>query len=409
MNMRKNLRQPGGSTWSVDDILSPDRYVGGKRGHSLLRLVYLGDGDRVGLRYLLVEDQCVEVRPYEEGDTSPKLSYGLSYGLNERALRESVQQLQFGGSIRRIQVVTAQSLGTMLQRKPEDEHMLRTQIADAMHGAETPGPDQGGGDHKEITPRPEIVVLNVGQGDTILLKLPGKRLWLMDAYFWSKTRYEAFKKQVRKQLGELHLDRLIISHFHYDHIRYGVNVVKDFQPKEVVVADTLIHATAATRNLLAECRSRGALRVLNRTETTRFPGVRVRLTRTADFPGSPALGPDPNEHAIAVAVSTSRARALLPGDIPGSMLAPFVGTRFFAGKASYRLYKVTHHCSNTGDDQQLFDGYQFNDAATSCSTTNRYGHPHDPPESIISMACQQQAGVHAVTCHAKNDLHYVLP
>ncbi|MFA7237370.1 MAG: hypothetical protein WC058_10940, partial [Phycisphaeraceae bacterium] len=137
--------------------------------------------------------------------------------------------------------------------------------------------------------------------------------------------------------------------------------------------------------------------------------VKTNLTRTADFPGQFVLGVDPNKNAISIGMRTKKSRVLLPGDIPGNMLAELVNTRFFKG-GSYRLYKVTHHCSATGDNSDLFSRFCPNDAATSCGASNRFGHPCNPPESTINnlVASATPRGTHEITCRANRDLTYQL-
>ena len=394
--------------WSVDHILAAEEPPCRREGRSLVRMVHLKDRDGLGIRYILAARELIDVRKYVEGDDSPKFSFGLAYVITQHSLRDAVQTAVLGGLRRRIPVLTAQNWENCVRRRPEVEVGLRREIGQLLEGAPPPAElgtepgDKKAGWGTPARPSVRVHVLHVGQGDAILLEFPGGALWLIDAYFWERKRYDKFVAT----MGLRQLDRVIFSHFHIDHIRYGIQVIRDLRPSEVIVTGTLIHATAGTRNLLREASDKGILRVLRGSMTYDMGLVKVRLTRTADFPRRPAMGVDPNEHAIAVGLRTVASRALLSGDIPGVMLRQLVSTKFMRG-GSYRFYKVTHHCSRTGDDSGLFSQFPPNHAATSCSNGNRYGHPHDPPEGILHhlTALAVPAGTHDITCK-KGDLRY---
>lgn len=402
-----------GEAWSVDDILVKGQFVYRDQEFSLVRVVHVADHERTGIRYLLAANDCVDIREYQATDESLKLSYGLSYSFDNAALRAAVGVVRLGGVTRRIPVLTMRNMAACLRRRVDVEGALLSDIALATGNARTiaatSAPESGShGTTRRHLPA-VVTVFDVGQGDTILVQLPGDILWLIDAYFWSASRYARFKRLMKSRFGSLRLDRLVISHFHYDHIRYGVPVVRDFSPRQVVIENTLPHKTAATRNLLRECSRRGILATLAGAEATNVGGIDVQLTRTTDFPGSPSLGFDPNAHAIALTIRTDQSRGLLAGDIPGALLAAFAGQAPLATTgATRRFYKVSHHCSATGNDPGFFQIFPPRDAATSCAMWNRYGHPHTPPSNVIAGICRSQGGTHRITCQARTDLQYVI-
>jgi hypothetical protein len=71
------------------------------------------------------------------------------------------------------------------------------------------------------------------------------------------------------------------------------------------------------------------------------------------------------------------------------------------------LYKVTHHCSRTGDCDDLLDSIKPVYAATSCARENRYDHPHTPPRDRIDRLTKDCGGRHALTFE-DGDLSYSL-
>jgi competence protein ComEC len=390
----KEMPNPG--FWTVDDIVFGDTIRHDLAGHALLRMVHASEDGPGGIRYLLAQRDCVEIRHPSAKDENPKFSYGLAYHLSPGPLSDSVEEINYGIVTARTPVVTMENLGACVQRRHDAEHQLSTDLHEILaglgetqppEGPELP-PETGGARNSRWSIR--IHVGNVGQGDTIVLEFPGPRLWIIDAYFWSRSRYDEFRGWLnRKRRGHV-IEKAIISHCHYDHIRSMEDVIRDFSPNEVLAADIPTPVPNQTTNhVLSAARRRGALRIIHAVEDVKVGETTVRLLPTTALPGNPSLGQDPNEHGIIVAITTQRSLALLPGDAPGRLLGPLVRDPFFYINPKKRFYKVTHHCSRTGDDPVLLSGFMANDSVTSCSKANRFGHPHDPPEQRITMNASQ--------------------
>lgn len=373
--------------WSVDHVTPGEEIHSSVEGRYLVRLNHLSHGAPGGLRYLLAEKQCVELRPYETGDDSPKITYGLTCSLDFAALQEASVEFNAGRGAYAMPLITAENLTTCLTRHPEVEAELRAEIgallgeAPASEGLSSPGIEGGGG--RGPTSSFKLHVVNVGQGDTLLLELSGGRLWFIDGYFWGRAKYNRFAQELTRVVPGYRVERVVVSHYHYDHIRSVPRIIDDFAPSEVLVTNTLVHSTGATRRLLRHAFDRGILRIIKGPLQTKFNGMTVEVLRTVDFPGNPRLGLDPNEHAICVLCRTKKSRVLLAADVPGKLLAGITGSKILGGRASYRLYKVTHHCSRTGDVPRFLKSFPAQDSVTSCGAQNRYGHPHDPPDAKL--------------------------
>jgi len=262
--------------WSVDTVIDGTAVACEERNCSLVRMIHYKDTNHLGTRYLLLSNVLVDLHSYSENDESIRFAFGRSYSLSSRPIQAAARKIRFGSVSRSIPVLQS-NLSDVVRRRQDIEMELRKAITGFLETAPVPSFAKMGDGHRnqKKTPSAFVHVFNVGQGDTILAELPCGVLWLNDAYFWSRKRYDEFKKWMKSRFGVLRLDRLIISHFHMDHIRYGVQVICDFKPKEVVVTDTLIHATAATRNLLREASNRGVLRVLRNIESGQCGNVKT--------------------------------------------------------------------------------------------------------------------------------------
>lgn len=222
---------------------------------------------------------------------------------------------------------------------------------------------------------------------------------MIDAYFMGRSRfsYGKFKTWMNNRYGTLSINRLVLSHLHHDHIKSAHRIVNDFDPQEVIFPSSLEHPTATIRNLLQLCGERGISRVLSNMEVTDYGDLRLTLKATVNFCDSNLLSSDPNEHGIAVLIETKRSFALLPGDIPGHLLYNL--NNYYIGAANkYRFYKVTHHCNHTGHHPEFLAALNPKYAATSCSSSNSYGHPEMPPKNIIDNTTKSHGGTHSLTC-----------
>lgn len=83
----------------------------------------------------------------------------------------------------------------------------------------------------------EIVVIDIGQGDSIFIRFPDGQTMLMDSgsvNFPIGNHYDRVKK-VLDQNGVLQLDYLFITHSDYDHVRYIDDVLDDYEIKNIYI------------------------------------------------------------------------------------------------------------------------------------------------------------------------------
>lgn len=265
------------------------------------------------------------------------------------------------------------------ERIEKKETELRTAIAPGLAGLAVAQSAPVDGPFKT---RPEIFVMNVGQGDTILIALPDGKFWLVDAFSWTQQRFNGVINEMAK-LGCTRgkLSRLVVSHFHYDHIRRACELIDLLQPGDVVVPNH-VHLTTSARNLLDKIAGMSSLRLDYPTVTT-FPSCPFSIYMAP----TTACTPDPNEHAIVLYCESNKATALLSGDVPGVLLDSLLGVQGWAfPHPQSSFYKVTHHCSRTGSFPSLLTRMHPTDAATSCSALNRYGHPHQATRTWLERA-----------------------
>ncbi|WP_428564964.1 MAG: ComEC/Rec2 family competence protein [Solidesulfovibrio sp. DCME] len=221
----------------------------------------------------------------------------------------------------------------------------------------------------------KIHTFNVGQGDTIVVEFPGNVVWLVDARLRGDVRV-FFENWMNENFGDdVVVDKLIVSHMHYDHIMSVPYVVKRFNVSEVLVPNSLHHKTASACRVLSTAGEK--LRVVEDVVLCRFgevealiiPTISVRCVADA-IRGSR----DPNDHALVLVVRSSGAVAFLAGDVRGDYCFDILRNNSIGRLIDF--YKVSHHGSSTGYDNGLYTNYSFGFSMISCGRTNRYGHPH---------------------------------
>ena len=240
--------------------------------------------------------------------------------------------------------------------------------------------------------RVELVMLDVGQGDAIVLRSPGGRWVLVDA----GPRTETFDAGARTVLPYLRtrgvraLDLLVLTHPHLDHVGGAPAILRELpvlavlDPGEAAGEETFLDVLDA-----AEARS-VPWRVVGAGDSLNLDGMAVRVVGPEGRPerGSPrTAGPvdGSNDSSLVLEIRFGSFAALLTGDAPAASEALFL-SRLISPNA--QVLKVGHHGSHTSTSLELVERIRPEVALVSVGARNRYGHPH--PEVLDRL---QEAGV----------------
>jgi competence protein ComEC len=214
----------------------------------------------------------------------------------------------------------------------------------------------------------QVDVLDVGQGDAILLSFPAGQRVLVDA------GPSASVVAALRALGVEGLDLLILTHPHADHIG-GARAVLEAFPVRFVLDNGRAHTTVTYERLLE---------TLLRLEVPLLEPERRTLTlgdATLEIlPPSEEATLDLNDSSLGVLLTFGSFRAFFGGDAEEALWAHWLEAYGAELQGPLSLLKASHHGSRNGDTAEGVRHLAPRVVLISAGANNRYGHPH--PEAL---------------------------
>jgi len=217
-----------------------------------------------------------------------------------------------------------------------------------------------------------VEVLDVGQGDAILIRSPEGKTALIDA--GPGKHIAALLKQKRVTT----IDLLVLTHHHADHYGGMAEVIKDYAPR-VFLASNSSHTTPGYLKLLQHVRDAG-IRAIQPGPAARRIGLGSAVLTV--LPQPPEDTQDENDNSIGIRLDYGDFSALLTGDSQGPARAYWLRT-CPALVRDCTVLKLAHHGSRNGTDARWLDATRPEMAVASLGATNDYGHPHPETLSLL--------------------------
>ncbi len=230
------------------------------------------------------------------------------------------------------------------------------------------------GVHMMEKPSLEMVVLDVGQGDAILVRFPDGSDWLIDGGGKRYGSFDVGEKVVVPallRLGVHHLHGVVLTHPHHDHYRGLGAIARAFQPPRILTNG--LDAPPQEKGHWARFQAQLAelsvpLEVVPEGKTTyAFGGAQMHVIR---LPWQ--AGDDLNDSSLVVDLRFGAHRFLLMGDLAetgeGRLLA-------IEGDLYADVLKVGHHGSIDATTPELLSAVDPKVAIISVGE-NPYGVPH---------------------------------
>lgn len=226
----------------------------------------------------------------------------------------------------------------------------------------------------------EITALDVGQGDAILAINPEGGTMLVDAGGPVGSRgaaetvssFDVGEQVVAPYLWSRrlrHLDVLVLTHAHTDHMGGMPAILRDLRPRELWVG--IDPASALYTALLAEAaRLNIPVHHVHAGEQRRWGPVEIQVL-------APAIGyqnhaAPRNDDSVVLHLQLGKASVLLEGDAE----RPSEDAMLAAGLVGpVTLLKVGHHGSKTSSNPEFLAAVQPKEAVISVGRHNTFGHP----------------------------------
>lgn len=232
-----------------------------------------------------------------------------------------------------------------------------------------------------LSPYGEITFIDVGQGDSIFIKLPfGRGNYLIDTggtipfntEEWKvrKKEYEVGKDVVVPFLmskGIVTIDKLILTHGDADHIGGAVSILKELHVKEIILP----------KNTQLSELEKELLTVAKRKEIpSRFvsAGDSWKTGKTIFHVVSPQAGVEVerNNGSIVLLVKLGGLSWLFTGDLEKEGEVQLINAY---DKLKIDVLKAGHHGSKSSTTISFLDHLDPKIAVISAGKNNRYGHP----------------------------------
>ncbi|MDR1422065.1 MAG: MBL fold metallo-hydrolase [Coriobacteriales bacterium] len=215
----------------------------------------------------------------------------------------------------------------------------------------------------------EVSVIDVGQGDSILVMSEGRSL-LVDA--GDRSSGDEVVAYLREQ-GVESIDYIVATHGDADHIGGMVEVLETFDVTHDIIAPELAGTTATYQNFAAAVEREPGVGFTTPSVGTSYSLGDATIQIIANGEGEK----DTNDSSIVLRVVCGGKSALLPGDIPERVELQLVAAN---APLDSDLLKAGHHGSKYSSSTIFLDAVSPDYVVISYGANNRYGHP--APEAL---------------------------
>ncbi|MBI4851357.1 MAG: MBL fold metallo-hydrolase [Acidobacteria bacterium] len=219
----------------------------------------------------------------------------------------------------------------------------------------------------------QVHMLDIGQGDSLLIITPEKKSILIDA---------GLVKAAPKVIGALEkngietIDLVVASHPHADHIG-GLPKVLDAVPAKKFLDSGQEHPTATYEKLLTKVKEKiGKLTVARAGQKFELDsGIKIEVLGPSEPLLEKVSGSVENANSVILMLSYGEFRMLFTGDSEDETEERLLEKGF---NLKAQVLKVAHHGSQYASSKDFLKKVDPEVAIISCGEDNNYGHPSPP-------------------------------
>lgn len=218
--------------------------------------------------------------------------------------------------------------------------------------------------------RIELHMIDIGQGDSILIKAPGGNI-LVDAGENKKSTEEALKNYL-DSVGVTEFKYVIFTHPDADHIGGGDMIVNTYSIDTVLMEPYNYGSETGVYKDLTSAITTRSVTVVDPSPNEKYTVGDVVLTilsPTKDYG-------DKNENSIVARLDYGETSVMLTGDAEKKAEKDIVAT-YKKSDLDCDVLKVGHHGSSTSSTQEFIDAVTPQYAIISVGEGNKYKHPNE--------------------------------
>lgn len=237
----------------------------------------------------------------------------------------------------------------------------------AVAGCTTPDPGPPEGSSR-------IHHLDVGQADATLIETPDDETVVVDTGGWQQEGQGIIDHL--EFLGIEHVDHLVATHAHADHIGGHADLIEHFETERdgigFVYDSGLTHTTAAYQDYIDAVDEYGHdLLVVEEDEFLPVDGIDVFVLN----PPTNGGGDDLDYNCVVLRVDHDEVTYLTTGDAGADAEARMVSD--WGGQLPADIYQAGHHGSSTSSTEPFLDAVDPETSVISSAYDSQFGHPDD--------------------------------
>lgn len=229
----------------------------------------------------------------------------------------------------------------------------------------------------------EITFLDVGQGDGVVMNLPGDITFLIDGGSTNISDLGKYRiEPYLKYKGITSIDYAVITHVDKDHISGVMELMgsmKEDNTKDKLIKNLVLpyinSSDEAYESLITLAGRKGIpVLVIKKGDVFNIGEISIRcLHPTKEF-----IATSRNAYSTVLSLTYKEFDLLLTGDLEkdGEILVTDELMNDIYGKKDYEVLKVAHHGSKFSSYKEFLDLVKPEYAIISCAMKNTYGHPH---------------------------------
>lgn len=238
--------------------------------------------------------------------------------------------------------------------------------------------------YNQYSPFGEVTFIDVGQGDSILIKLPFHGgTYLIDTGGVVNYDQEEWRKRTKqfepgrdivapflKSKGITRINKLIISHSHLDHAGGAFHLIENFKIDELIVPIVAEENELLKELLLSANMNKLMIKKVDHSFNWHSGKAlfSVLSPRKADLQYF-----NENDNSIVIIAQIGQLKWLFTGDLEAK--GEQILIRNYP-QLKVDVLKVGHHGSKTSTTEQFLDVVKPKIAVISCGVNNSFGHPH---------------------------------